>query len=72
MRIAGEVLAAAVFLAAAGALSAQDSPEERLQRKLKDPFLARAPWILDFERAKEAGGKSGKLIFAYFTRSYSS
>ena len=64
------VLAAAALLAAAGMARAQDSLEERLQTKQKEPFLAKAAWVLDFEQAKAESRKSGKPIFAYFTRSY--
>ena len=33
-------------------------------------WLEKAPWILDFDAAKAESKKSGKPIFAYFTRSY--
>ena len=47
------------------------SLEERRDKKLKDPFLSKASWITDYDKAREASRKTGKLIFAYFTRSYS-
>ena len=31
----------------------------------------KANWIFDYDQAREAAKKSDKLIFAYFTRSYS-
>jgi hypothetical protein len=53
-----------------GATGAQDSLEDKLQKKLKEPFLGKAPWITDYEKGKEESRKSGKPIFAYFTRSF--
>ena len=64
------VLAAVAVLVGAGSVLAQDSVEEKLQKKLKEPFLAKAAWILEFDKAKSESKKSGKPIFAYFTRSY--
>lgn len=64
------VLAAVAVLVGAGSVLAQDSVEEKLQKKLKEPFLSKAPWILEFDKAKSESKKSGKPIFAYFTRSY--
>jgi hypothetical protein len=30
----------------------------------------KAPWQTDFDAAREQGKQEGKLLFAYFTRSY--
>ena len=57
--------------AVAGVARAQDSLEDKLQKKLKEPFLAKAAWVMEFEKAKAESKKAGKPIFAYFTRSYS-
>jgi hypothetical protein len=48
----------------------QEQLKSKLEQKLAAPFLKNAPWILDFDEAKAAAKKSGKRIFAYFTRSY--
>jgi hypothetical protein len=61
--------AAAVLLSGASAMA--QSLEENLQKKLKEPFLTKAPWVTDYEKAKAESQKTGKAIFAYFTRSYS-
>ncbi len=50
--------------------AAQESMESRLEKKLKSPFLSKAAWITDYDKAREESRKTGKLIFAYFTRSY--
>ena len=47
------------------------SLEQKRDRKLKAPFMSKASWIADYDKAREASRKTGKLIFAYFTRSYS-
>ncbi|HKS17194.1 MAG TPA: hypothetical protein VJU16_07765 [Planctomycetota bacterium] len=64
---------ALLLLAAAAPARAQDDQEtmkENLAHKLEKPFFKAAPWITDYDEAKAAAKKSGKLIFAYFTRSY--
>lgn len=46
------------------------SNEEKLEKKLKEPWLVEGGWITDYDKAREEAKKSGKLIFAYFSRSY--
>ncbi|HZL72018.1 MAG TPA: hypothetical protein VFC86_06140 [Planctomycetota bacterium] len=64
---------ALAFLAAAGDVLAQDQDQMKrnLDKKLEAEFLKKAKWILEFDEAKAAAKKDHKLIFAYFTRSYS-
>ena len=59
-----------ILLASAAALHAQ-SLEEKRDAKLKSEFLKKAAWTTDYDAALAESKKSGKLIFAYFTRSYS-
>ena len=54
----------------AGLAHAQDSMEQKRDKKLALPFLKKAPWHTDYDKALEASKKSGNAIFAYFTRSY--
>jgi hypothetical protein len=61
---------AALSLAASSALHAQ-SLEEKREAKLKSPFLQKASWLTDYDAALAEAKKSGRLIFGYFTRSYS-
>jgi hypothetical protein len=63
------LLAAVALLATSSGALAQ-SFEEKRDKKLKEPFLSKAAWITDFAKAKEESRKTGKAIFAYFTRSY--
>jgi hypothetical protein len=58
------------LLALATIVSAQDM-ESRLEEKLAKDFIKNADWEMDFDAAKAKAKESGKLIFAYFTRSYS-
>jgi hypothetical protein len=64
---------ALAFFTAAGHALAQDQEQmkKNLEKKMESEFLKKAPWVLDFDEAKAAAKKSNKLIFAYFTRSYS-
>lgn len=52
--------------------SAQDpgTLAELLEKKLASPWLKRADWFLDYDKALAAAKRDRKLIFAYFTRSY--
>jgi hypothetical protein len=60
-----------VLLLGASALAqAQDTMEQKRDKKLASGFLKKAPWITDYDKALEESKKSGKAIFAYFTRSY--
>ena len=59
-------------------LSAASDPREKSQEELikeRDEKLAKAvfkkaPWITDYDKARAESRKTGKPIFAYFTRSY--
>lgn len=59
------------LLLALSALAAADELEERLDAKLKKDFVANAAWVLDYDEALARAKQEGKLVFAYFTRSYS-
>lgn len=63
-------LAALALLELAAAVEAQDTPEQKRDKKLGLPFLKKAPWITDYDQALEESKKQGKPIFGYFTRSY--
>lgn len=43
---------------------------ELRDKKLQAEFLKKAPWFTDYEKALAEAKKSGRLIFAYFTRSF--
>jgi hypothetical protein len=57
-----------------GAATAQAGDQEQLakqrDKKLASEFMTKAHWITDFADARAAAKKSGKPIFAYFTRSF--
>ncbi len=48
----------------------QDELKELRDEKLAKDVFQKAPWITDYDAAREQAKESGKLIFAYFTRSY--
>ena len=68
--VRSSVTALALLLAMAAASSAQ-SLEEKLEAKLKEPFVSNAPWVLDLAEAMTKAKAENKIIFAYFSRSYS-
>ena len=64
----GMLLAIAVTAWAQGS---QEDLKKNLEKKLDAPFLKNARWETDYDKARRKAKKDGKLIFAYFTRSYS-
>lgn len=51
----------------------QKSQEELTKlraEKLAKPVFTKAPWLTDYDQAREQAKKEHKLLFAYFTRSY--
>ncbi len=59
------------FALTAWAQNSQEHLKEKLKKKLDEPFLKNADWETDYDKARRKAKKDGKLIFAYFTRSYS-
>jgi hypothetical protein len=48
----------------------QDDLVQKRTEKLAKPVFQLAPWVTDYDKAREQAKQDGKLIFAYFTRSY--
>ena len=66
---------AALLLGLAMPAIAQDDArtakmQEKFDAKMAKPFVKNATWETDYDKAKEKAAADGKLIFAYFTRSY--
>ena len=62
-------LVLAGIIALSSSASAQDL-EAKLAAKMAKPFVTNAAWVLDYDEALAKSKESGKVIFAYFTRSY--
>ena len=63
--------AAALLLGAAPAFAqSPDDLKQKLEAKLQEPWTKSPEWITDYDKAREEAEKTGKVIFAYFTRSY--
>jgi hypothetical protein len=43
---------------------------QKLEAKLSEEWVALQEWTTDYDLARRRSAESGKLIFAYFTRSY--
>ena len=50
---------------------AQGDLVAKKEAKLKKAFLQNATWYTDYDKARAAAKKSNKVLFTYFTRSYS-
>lgn len=59
----------AALLLAASAAQAQ-TLEEKLEKKLAKPFVENVAWVQDYDAALAKAKESGRIIFAYFSRSY--
>ena len=56
----------------AGAAHAQDSElQAKYQAKISEDWFAKGGWTDDYAAARQRAKKEGKVILAYFTRSYS-
>lgn len=68
------VLGALTVAALAGLAFAQGPDQAELktrkEKKLASEFLQKAPWTTDYDKALADAKAGGKLIWAYFTRSY--
>lgn len=58
-----------LFVLGAG-VSAQDN-EAKYNEKLKKEFVSQIEWTQSLKTAMKQASKGNKLIFGYFTRSYS-
>ncbi len=72
------VLGLVISGATAGLAVAQADQDERqaalqgkLEKKLASEFMKKADWQTDYDAVRAKAAKSGEVIFAYFTRSYS-
>lgn len=63
-------LTTAALLGALAAAARAGELEDRLAKKLAKPFVTKSAWVLDFAEAKQQAKADGKLIFAYFSRSF--
>ena len=70
MNLTRSAVLAAVIATAIGSVAFGQSLEEKRDKKLASEFLKKAAWTTDYDKALEESKKSGKPIFAYFTRSY--
>ena len=71
--LAGAVIVGSLALTAA--LPAQGKSQEELiaerDKKLAKPVFKKANWIFDYDEAQKEAREQGKLLFTYFSRSYS-
>lgn len=48
----------------------QDEYKQMRAETLAKEVFKKAPWLLDYDKARETAKQEGKLIFAYFTKSF--
>lgn len=59
-----------ILLALAAVCQAQSPEETKYEKKLGAAFIKNAAWVLDYDVAQKQAADSGKVMFAYFTRSF--
>ena len=59
-----------VLCVASAPAQTQEDLAKRRDAKLQSEFLQDSNWTTDYDVARGMSAKSGKLILAYFTRSY--
>lgn len=75
MRGVTACLLSGILLAAAASPAAAQEPQESLkakyEKKVGEGWFKDGGWTPDYDKAREQAKAGGKLIVAYFTRSYS-
>ena len=71
MKIRSMLWAAAALSLTSNLAFADDALKAKYEEKIAKPFVSHGSWCVDFDEARERATKDGKLIFVYFTRSYS-
>jgi len=61
---------AAALVALLGVRANAGDMENKRDKKLKEPFIEKGHWMLDYDKAREEAKKSGKPMLVYFTRSF--
>lgn len=63
----------ALFASAAAAQQAPDAEKMKAnyEEKIKKDFVKKIEWVQSLDTAKKKAAQDSKLIFAYFSRSYS-
>lgn len=70
-RVAASLLGALLLVGGlATPAAAQDDLQGKLDKKLAEAWIKDPAWITDYDEAKKKSAETGKVIFAYFTRSY--
>ncbi len=76
-RLVSAVVAGSLLCAAAASAAAQQAPptqeqlKERLAGKVAEAWVKDGGWVTDYDKARADAKAGGKLLFTYFTRSYS-
>ena len=52
-------------------MPSQDELITEREKKLAKPVFHEANWLFDYDEARRQAKEQGKLLFTYFTRSYS-
>ena len=62
---------AAVALTPLLSAQSQDDLKAKYEEKLSHKFIEKGGWLTDYDKAREKAEAEGKVLFVYFSRSYS-
>ncbi|MHC5065953.1 MAG: hypothetical protein ACYTG5_18485 [Planctomycetota bacterium] len=65
------LIAALTMVEALPGQTSQAKLIEARSAKLAKPVFKKADWVFDYDQARARAKEEGKLLFTYFTRSYS-
>ena len=65
------VLVGAGFSQTPEEVAEQAELQAKYEKKVAKDFVSHGNWILDYDVARAKAKEEGKLLFTYFTRSYS-
>ncbi len=51
--------------------SSPDDLKDKYAEKLTHAFISHGGWVTDYDKARALAKEQGKVLFVYFTRSYS-
>ena len=67
----GSLAAALLVAPARSSAPRQDALQEKYEHKLSLEFVAYGGWLTDYDQARAKAKEEGKVLFTYFSRSYS-
>jgi hypothetical protein len=69
--LAGSLVLGMALAPSVSARQSQEAFQEKYEKKLSKDFIEFGGWMTDYDAARARAKEEGKLMFVYFSRSYS-